>query len=61
MVIYSTASGIYVFFSSSGSFGCKALVALLGNAELHTLVTRQRDVRLASLANDEDVVQPIKV
>ena len=60
MVIIQPRVFTVFFFSSSGSFGCKALVALLRNAELDTLVTGQRDIRLASLANDEDVVQPEK-
>lgn len=36
-----------------GSLGREPLVALLGNAQLHSLALRQRDVRLGALANDK--------
>jgi hypothetical protein len=44
----------------SGSFGSQALVPFFRNAQLNTLVARQRNVSLAALSNNEDVVQPVE-
>jgi hypothetical protein len=43
----------------SGSFGSQALVSFLRNPQLNTLIARQRNVSLAALSNNEDIVQPI--
>jgi hypothetical protein len=43
----------------SGSFASQALVSFFRNAQLNTLVARQRNESLAALSNKEDVVQPI--
>jgi hypothetical protein len=43
----------------SGSFGSQALVPFFRNAQLNTLIARQRNVSLATLSNNEDVVQPV--
>jgi hypothetical protein len=43
----------------SSSFGSQALVPFFRNAQLNTLVARQRNESLATLSNNEDVVQPI--
>lgn len=49
---------LVVFFSSCSRFGSQTLVPLFGDGELDTLVARQRNVRFAAFANDENVVQP---
>lgn len=40
-----------------GGFSGQTLVPFLGNAQFNSLIARQRDVGLAALSNNEDVVQ----
>jgi len=42
---------------TSRCFGCDPLVPLVSDGQLNSLSFRQRDVRLASLPDDEDIIQ----